>query len=60
MCYVLVSWDIDSHYKIHGIFTNKNAGKELFFQRRNLAKKHDKVIIYLMPLNHYIEKGMMI
>ena len=63
LCYAVVSRICDNELKLHGIFTHEylqKHGKRLAFERDKLKEKHDKVMTYILPLNHYIEKGMII
>jgi hypothetical protein len=60
---MLISWDIDKTFKVHGIFTNdylKEHGREIHIKRAKLKLCHDDVKLYIIPANHFIEKGMVI
>jgi hypothetical protein len=50
-------------FRIHGIFTDnylKEHGREVSIKKAQLKLNHDIVTLYLIPANHFIEKGMVI
>jgi hypothetical protein len=60
---MLISWDITKIFRIHGIFTDdylKKHGREISIKRAKLKLNHDIIKLYIIPANHFIEKGMVI
>jgi len=61
--YMMTSCSIREGYKIHGIFTTEymmSNKHDIKAWREDLKEKHDLVQIFILPTNHYIEKGMII
>jgi hypothetical protein len=63
LVYMLLSWDIDDVFRVHGIFTDsymKDNSKEITSRRDNLRSKYSSFEFYLVPLNHFVDKGMIL
>lgn len=63
MCYIIISWTIDDIFRIHGIFTHnylQKHGKDISIDKWLLKNKVDNVKTYIIPLNHFVEKGMIV
>ena len=63
VCYIILSWTIEDVWRINGIFTHEymeQNGKEIHMKKQALKQNSDNVKTYIIPLNHYIEKGMIV
>ena len=63
LVFMLISWDSSDTWRIHGIFTDiymRENSKEIKVKQNILKNMHDSTKMYLIPLNHYINKGMII
>jgi len=63
VCYIILSWTIEDVWRIHGIFTDEymeQNGGLLSIDEHMLKQNSDNVKTYIIPLNHYIEKGMIV
>jgi hypothetical protein len=61
--HMLVSSDELGLIHLHGIFTEDYLNEHKYYIktcRENLKRKYPSVKMYLLPVNHYVEKGMII
>ena len=63
VCYIILSWTIEDVWRIHGIFTHgymmKN-GMDIINKKYKIQQNSDNIKTYIIPLNHFVEKGMIV